>query len=568
MLAKILLPFAALFIFFISCSRESTEPLWEPKTHLSQTAYNGGLFPIWITLKEPLAEKDSAKIEWKRGRHTQIAYRIKAIDTAKKLIFADTAFFFWDETPPAFLKIDSTQIKQDSITSWKMDTTYYYRDTIYAIVNGLASEPIIIEVKNILPRITSLTVGGVSQPGDSVLTIAANPGDRLEISIRLKDPFNDAFSPKIEMPKELGSKLKTISYSDSLFVYEWSVPTDTIANNGLYIRVTDSGGRGERLYKVNLVVYTEYGSFWVAAEKELVKYSSAGAEVARIRDGFSSISDIAINSKNERLYVTDQAGNSFSIYDAYGKKLYSNNNTFKSPTGVAVDVEGNYAWVADAKDELSPVMVARLQRFALIGDSLQFANVGYEMSGPVKGLSVDQFQRDFVWFTIPKSDSVGFIRSPNLDNEPKYLSNSWKRPSMVSLDQISGAAWIVDSSRVTAIDTAGNVLAIIKGFEFVSSISASKGDVWVSDIAGKVYRFKGAFTGKQYDLNLTVLQGMETKKGFLSPISVSAFIADGSVWVVDKGAGQAIHLDSSGNIKASGTGLKLPILGKTIQKVD
>ncbi len=507
--------------------------------------YNGGLFPVWITLKEPV--KDANSISWRTGS-SRIAYRKQAVNTAK-LITADTAFLYWET--------DGT----------KKDTTYTYRDTIFAIVNGEESQPIVIEVKNILPRIIGFSIDGLEQPIDSLLTIAAHPGDRMEISIRLERSLNKAFYPILTMPQKMGTiKLKTDkSKGDTLLVYEWNVPDEIIADSSLYLQIEDSGGYGKRLHKIYLIVYTKFGSVWVASENDIVKYSPTGVEVARISDGFIS-SDIAVNSNNGKLFVTDQSRNTFSIYDTYGKRLYRSDSLFKMPTGVAVNVEGNYVWVADAKDASSSVFEARLRRYVLTGDSLSFAAASYEMSGPVRGLAVDQFQRDFVWFAIPQSDTVGFVRNPALEAEPKFMPNTWNRPFTVSLE--NGIAWVADSSRIVAIDTAGNVLANIKGFGYVNSVSASRGGVWATDTdKGIVYRFKGPFKGTDYDTDLTVANGMRVT-GFITPISVSALATDGSVWVVDKEAGKVVRLDSLGNIIASGTGLKQPYLSVTIQKVE
>jgi sugar lactone lactonase YvrE len=526
--------------------------------------YNGGLFPVWITLKEPV--ENASSISWKIGK-SRIAYRRQAIDEAN-LITADTAFLYWEEPPTPFIKIDSIEVGKDSLKTWKLDTTYYYRDTIFAIIDDyLKSFPIVIEIKNILPRITNLSIDGMSQPGDSILTIVAHTGGKMNIRLSLNKPFNNTFHPIVEMPKKMG-ELISKQESDSLYIWEWNVPRDTITDSSAYLRITDTGGYGERLYKIYLAVYTESGSIWVASEKELVKYSPSGAEVARIKDDFKLISDIAVNSNNERLYVADQQGNSFAIYDRYGKELYKNKDLFKSPSGIAVDVAGgiDYIWIADAKNDASSVFEANLRRFIYNGNELRHSSVDYDMSGPIKGLSIDQFKSNFVWFAIPKSDTVGFV---SLEPEPTFILNDWNRPSMISHDPINGIAWIADSSRIVAVNSNGTVLANISGFSFVSSVSAGGGCVWAADIKkNKVYRFKGPFNGSKQDLALTAeFHGMAVG-GFLEPIFVSTFNADGSAWVIDKGRGTATRLDSLGHIIAAATGLELPIMGKTLQKVE
>jgi len=583
--AKIWLSLAALLVFLSSCSRESPEPVWEAQSTFGNE-YNGGLFPVNIALKEPVTSVNS--ISW-RTRYANIAYRNQERNS-KGQIITDTAFIYWETPPPLFEKYDSTEIKKDTTVSWKIDTTRYYRDTIFAIVNYAnrveESSPIIVDVKNILPRIKSISVGGISQPVDSLLTITANLGDTREISIILekpfKNPFNKAFHSIITMPPLMGNPTLRRQENDSTFVYEWTVPTREISDSSGYLKIEDTGGYGERLYKVHLVVYTEIGSVWVASNNELVKYSPKGTEVARISNNFDHISDISINRNIKKLFVVDESTNSFFIFDNYGNLLNQNTSEFNSPSGIAVDLEGKYVWVADAEDPVSALF--RLRRYALVANELKPTSAIYEneLSAPINGLSINQFQSDLVWFTIPKSNKVGytytieppefkFIEPKFTSNEPSSSSTIWNRPSAVSLDPRNGIAWIADSSKVYAIDTSGNVLAYIRPFNFVTSVSANNGNVWVSDKGDKkVYLFKGPFTGSMQDIDIAPsARGKYVESvNFRAPISVSAYTEDGGVWVIDEEAGMAVRLDSLGNKISSGTGLKLPILGKTVQIVE
>jgi len=562
--------------------------VWEAQSSFGNE-YNGGLFPVNIVLKEPVNNINS--ISW-RTRYANIAYRNQELNS-KGQIITDTAFIYWEVPPPLFEKFDSTEIKKDTTVSWKIDTTRYYKDTIFAIVNYAnrieESLPIIVEVKNILPRIKSISVGGISQPVDSLLTITANLGDireiRLELEKPFKNPFNSAFHSIITMPPLMGNPTLRSQENDSVFVYEWIVPNQEISDSSGYLKIEDTGGYGDRLYKVHLVVYTETGSVWVASKDELVKYSPKGTEVARISNRFDHISDISINRDIKKLFVVDGSTNSFFIFDNYGNPLDSNISEFNSPSGIAVDLEGKYLWVADAENQVEALF--RLRRYALVANKLQPTSAIYnnEISAPINGLSINQFQSDFVWFAIPKSNKIGYtytIDPPELKFiEPKLSSSSissssissssatiWNRPSMVSLDPHNGIAWIADSSKVYAIDTSGKVLAHIRPFNFVTSVSANNGNVWVSDKKDrKVYLFKGPFTGSMQDMDVAPsARGKVVESvNFIAPISVSAYTADGGVWVIDEEAGMAVRLDSLGNKIASGTGLKLPILGKTVQ---
>jgi len=558
--AKVWLSLAVLLVFLSSCSREGPEPVWEAQSPWGIKESYGGLFPVYITLERPV---DSAgSISWKTSCGcARVAYRKQGINS-KNQIIADTAYLFWETPPPE--KYDSTQTKKDTVVSWKIDTTRY--DTVYAIVNNTyKSSPIIIEVKNILPRIKSLIIEGISKPVDSLITIAAHLGDVLTIQLILEKPwkysFNKDIVPNVEMPPRMGGKPKAEQVNDSLFVYKWEVPNEIISDSSGYLKITETGmSSGERLYKVHLVAYTEEGSVWVASDTVLVKYSPAGTEVARIKGDFNSISDIYVNTK--RLFVTDESKNSFSIYNSYGKLLYRDTSLFKLPSGIASDLAGHYVWVADAKNPSATVFEARLRRFSLISDSLVPANLEYEMSGPIQGLSINRFQSDLVWFTTPKRDTVGFTRG--IPDSIKFIPYTWKYPFMVSHDQSNGLTWVADRSRIVAIDTSGTVWANIMGFSSVSSVSAGRGNVWVSDtLSRKVYLFKGPFNDSQ-NINSTISIGTPID-GFIRPISVSAYFAEGGAWVIDKEAGMAVRLDSLGRKIAFGTVSSQSILGKTLQ---
>ncbi|GBU24020.1 hypothetical protein R83H12_00640 [Fibrobacteria bacterium R8-3-H12] len=594
--AKVWLWLAALLVFLSSCSREGTDPVWEAQSPPGfDNEYYGGLFPVYIVLKEPV--DDESSISWST-RYARIAYRNQNTNSRGQII-ADTAFLYWEAQPPAPPAPPAPATPTASSASASTpgsEIVETHKDTIFAIVNNVPSLPIVIDVKNILPRIKSIKVGNKPpQAVDSLLTIAtiaANLGDKLTISIELEKVVKNEFHPIIIMPSSMGSSRYELSEDELTFNYEWTV-RNSESDSYEYLTIRDSRGQGEMKYKVHLVAYTECGSVWVAAEKELVKYSPTGIKVAGITQmegDFNSISDISVNSKNGKLFVVDESKNSFTLWNNYGEPLNNDKKQgvlFK-PSGIAVDVEGDYVWIADIKGsasfgsssskssssvssalESSSGSDAKLRRFLLVSNELNnVSEQPYEMPGPIKGLSINQFQSNFVWFAIPKSNKVGFTIEPPEPKflEPKLTPNAWNRPSMVSHDLSNGTIWIADSSRVVAIDTSGNVLVNIKEFKFVSSVSASKGNVWVSDIlSGIVYLFKEPPEG--FKGNWVAGNG-KPLKNFIAPISVSAYTADGGAWVIDKEKGMAVRLNSNGDIIASGTGLKLPILGKTVQKVE
>jgi hypothetical protein len=461
------------------------------------------------------------------------------------------------------------------------------------------SSPIIIEIKNILPKVINLYVGEVKQPGDSTLIIAAHPGDRLEIKLELEQAFSEN-SPRVHIPLDaFGGSMRLIkppSENDLSYSWEWIAPNN-IVDDSISLKIEDSGGHGDRLYTIHLISYEEFGSVWVASENEIAKFSPNGSRVLSIRDGnFSYISDVAVHSNTEKLFVVDQYKNSFTIYDTYGTRIYRDSTSLRNPTSVAVDIEGLYVWIADS-------VVVTLSSSSNLGSSSSVAAAGppanqsrfrlrafdfasgaikgvfyesKEFPGAIRGLSTDQYDRTRLWFTLPETDNVGYVRynHDTKKSEVKYIDNiNWNRPSMVSLNPDNGLAWVADSSRIVAIDSSGKLMAVVEGFGFASAVSASKNAVWASDILkGKVYKFDGPFKGDFPRDSLTVAKGTEVDAGnfvFSQPSFVSAFAFDGSAWIMDRGRGGVVRVNNTGRerIGSHGTGLR-PLIGKTIQKVE
>ena len=543
-----------LVVSFMGCSRSGSDS-HQVSALSSDGKYRGGLYKVWVHLADPVASADL--VRWKTGRAI-IAERNQSVDS-DGMVETDTVYLAWEELPHPQVILDSVRL--DSV-SWQVDSTYVYRDTLAVVVDGQETDPMVVEIVNILPRLDSLYIGGIAQPGDSVLVMAAHPGDKLEIIMPFSDAFNSNYRPQVEWP-EIGGLVNRMM-SDSVWKWEWSVPNDSYMDTTLQLRIYDTGGYGDRFYNLRLVIYTEYASAWVASGNHLVKYSPDGAEVVRIENGFTEVSDLVLNSNSHKLWVLDRASNQLRYYDTFGKLLHMDSSTFETPLSIAVDVESGYLWVSDIVDLSASVLQSRVGRYMLNNGSLQEVGTSFTLDGPIRGLSIDQFQRDLLWFVSPESDFVGYIRdgatAAHVFDDPAVYG--FNRPTMVSFDPATGVAWIADSSRVIAIDTAGTVVASVVGFGFANSVSAAGGSCWVTDVLqGNVYRISGSL--RQVNANLPT-----PITGFLAPTSVSTFARDGGAWVADQGAGRVVRLDASGTWVASGTGLKLPNLVKVHQVVE
>ena len=419
-----------------------------------------------------------------------------------------------------------------------------------------------------MPKIDSVWVDSISQVGDSTITLAVHPGERTEIRFRFSDAYNTAFPVQdIKWPDGVGT-LVTKDQKDSLWSWVWTAPNNII-DTVLPLILTDKGGYGTREYKLQLIVYDEAGSAWVVSGTQLVKFSPKGSEVARVAGPFNELSDLVLNSNTtiqNKVWAVDIGSNRLYEYDTYGRLLKRDSANFKSPYSVAVDVDSRRVWVSAFDHTSGDTTYSKLQSVSVNAADSGAASIGssYTIPGPVKGLSVDQFAKDLVWFVSPEQNSVGFVRSGAA--KPKIFQDStfgFKRPTVVSFDPVAGYAWIADSSRVTVMDTSGVVHARITGFSFANSLSAGGGVCWVTDIlAEKVFRFSKSISG-----NHTVSDGLSVD-GFMSPAFISTFTLDGGAWVSDRGAGEVVRLDAQGNKIGRGTGLTLPTIIRVQQVIE
>lgn len=524
--------------------------------------YRGGLFKVWVDLD---GVTDISEVRWKTGK-ADIAFRNFATEDGE--IIADTVYLHWESLPKVSIQIDT--IEGDSAGVFLYDTTSRYLDSVGVVVDGEESGLEVVEIHNILPRIDSLGIDGIRQEGDSILTLAVHPGESVTLEMRFADAHNQDYPvQEIRWPEGIGtftSKRK----SDSAWSWIWDVP-NSLVDTTLPLLLTDKGGYGTREYRLEVVVYGEAGSAWVVSGNDLVKFSPGGREVVRVKGSFSEVADLVLNSNSavqNKVWVADLGKGEISKYDAFGRLLWKDQGTFSTPYSVALDVESSLIWVSSLDTIEGDVLYSRVQRYKVNeGDSSSIQPIGasYRIAGPVKGLSVDQFERGLVWFVSPEEDFVGYIRS-GASQAVVFRDSSYQfnRPSVVSYDPTGGKAWVADSSRVVVIDTSGRVQATITGFQFANSLSAAAGVCWVSDaMAGKVYKF----TLSQMSGRETVSAGLVYDE-LIAPWSVSTSSVDRSVWIADKEAGQVIRLDANGNVIATGSGLTLPTLIRVHQVIE
>lgn len=551
---KYLILLGVVVFFLFACAR-STDGNRNLEVRLQQGGelYRGGLHKAWVILPDPV--NDEREIRWRTGR-ADIARRVTV--RQENTVIGDTVYLYWQELPLSKIVLDTVRGDSDSVI--RVDSSRVFLDTIAVVVAGQESEGQVVQILNILPHIDSLWVGGRSQPGDSNLVVAAHPGEWVEIRMSLRDAFNGDFRSQVNWP-DIG-RMDLVQRSDSLFIWRWLTPNVEM-DEQMILEIFDGGGFGVREYRLRVVVYPEPGSAWVAAGSEIVKFARSGAEVARVHGPFLDISDISLNSNSNQMWIADRGRSAIHLFDTFGNRIFRDSLAFRLPLSVAVDVESGYLWVSDLDGAAGDTLRSRVRRFFFVRDSLQVSGAAVPVAGPVRGLSLDQFQRDLTWFVSPESDFVGYFHTGT--QQPRIFQDgfNFNRPTDISYDPVAGVAWVADSSRVLVLDTAGNIRASITGFQFAVAVSAAGGVCWVADaLAGSIYRFPRTMQG-----NRTVTDGLRVG-GMSTPYSVATFGQDRSVWVADRSAGEVLHVSSEGAILNRGTGLRLPHLVRVHQVLE
>lgn len=555
-------------VAFSSCS-DSSGPNLTPKVNIDspKKEYRGGLMKLWVQVPGTVTNLDD--IRWVTGKAT-IAERFSQVD--RNEIVADTVYIHWEQPPTMVLTLDSTL--NDSGGVENVDTTVQYFDSIGVVVNDIPSEKIQIEIFNILPKIDSIFTGNSAMMtgtvADSTILLAANPGEKVRFSLTASDALDTNYQAVFEWP-EIGDMTVQTLPDDSLVSWSIRFPT-TEVDTVVEFRVKDTGGWGIRVYNLHFVSYQESGSAWVAAQPDLVKVSRTGSEVKRISGEFRRISDIILNPNSNEMWVLDEDANALYYYNTFGELRNKDTTTFRDPQSIAIDVESGFLWVSDLVSAGSDS--SQIRRFDLSSpDSLREVGNPISLGGPAKALSVDQFERDLIWFVVPETDTIGYLVNNGSSIQTNIFDESnlgfrLNRPSKVSYDPFSGYAWIADSSRVVVIDTTGAVQAHIKGFQFANSISAAGNVCWISDIlSGEVIRFTKSQIDAVAGDTLRADEGLSVDT-FVSPSSVSTFGKDQSVWVSDKDAGQVYLVGSDGTVLQAIPGLKLPSLVRVHQVIE
>lgn len=535
---KLIIACIAIGLSLVACSTATGDTgTLRVQTNFSADSYQGGLVKAWVNVSSFGLNSDQEDlINWKVGKG-RVSRRSNALNTSDSTIASDTIWFEWNVAPP--LTLDSTEV--DSVT-FTVDSVYL--DSVAVEIEGLHSDWILFNIQNVLPMLDSLYLGGViSAVKDSVLRLYGYPGQLVEFSLTLKDPFMEELAPRFEFEDVPG--LRQIN-SDSGYTFRWQAP-DSIVDDVFDFKVRDESYSGSRIYQMRMITYKETGSVWVGASQDLIKVSNTGSEIFRIENQFQEISDMTVNSNRIYMWLVDRGQNALYRISNSGEIVYQDSALFTQPTALEIDVQSGALWVAD----LPTSDAGRIRKYDPVAiDQLTEVSAISNQTGPITSLTIDQFENDLMMFLAPEGDYISLVRDGVLDTTFTGIVN---RPQHITYDAQIGMAWVADSSSVILIDTVGEVQATITGFEFISSLSSGNGEVCIADARGdEIIRFSSNISG-----NRQKGDGIITP-GFNTPADIALSYIDNSCWVADSESGSVVKVDTDGNIVLRVTGMAQP----------
>lgn len=535
---KLIIACIAIGLSLVACSTATDDTgTLRVQTNFSADSYQGGLVKAWVNVSSFGLNSDQEDlINWKVGKG-RVSRRSTALNTSDSTIASDTIWFEWNVAPP--LTLDSTEV--DSVT-YTVDSVYL--DSVAVEIEGLHSDWMLFNIQNVLPMLDSLYLGGViSAVKDSVLRLYGYPGQLVEFSLTLKDPFMEELAPRFEFEDVPG--LRQIN-SDSGYTFRWQAP-DSIVDDVFDFKVRDESYSGSRIYQMRMITYKETGSVWVGASKDLIKVSNTGSEIFRIENQFQEISDMTVNSNRIYMWLVDRGQNALYRISNSGEIVYQDTALFTQPTALEIDVQSGALWVAD----LPTSDAGRIRKYDPVAiDQLTEVSAISNQTGPITSLTIDQFENDLMMFLAPEGDYISLVRDGVLDTTFAGIVN---RPQHITYDAQIGMAWVADSSSVILIDTVGEVQATITGFEFISSLSSGNGEVCIADARGdEIIRFSSNISGNRQKGDGVITPGFNT------PADIALSYIDNSCWVADSESGSVVKVDTDGNIALRVTGMAQP----------
>ncbi len=333
------------------------------------------------------------------------------------------------------------------------------------------------------------------------------------------------------------------------------------------------------------------GSCWVAdgwGHSQVAKLSSDGAEILRI-SGFGNPYSVSVNSADGSCWVADAVGNQVVHLAADGTELWRG-GSLNDPRCVSVNSSDGSCWVVDTGDKqvvhlsaqgaevfrtsidytgqpLSPVLAVAVnpvdglcwvstQPPAGFGETyelLQLAGDGTvtrEALGAGKGVLAVNPADASCW----AAGGPGLI---HLRADFQSLSETPARVQAIAVSPRDGSVWTAEGALVHR-----SQLGALLGWVDVSGVPQALSDVgdgsfWAG-LAGTWDAGQGKYVGALVQRIGADGSLLASSTAFQDPRAIGAVRKDGSCWVVDAAAGQAVHLSPTGGELASVGGFSNP----------
>ncbi len=511
--------------------KQTEDPSVKIQVVENDTQYVGIPLKFWVTLKKPVSS--NSEISWERGT-ANIFKRGRLADG--EIIRSDTIYLEWRELP------QYTRTGQSN-------KELLYLDTIRAIVNGVRSQPIAVEIKNIFPVIDSIAIEnglGHRVINDSIY-ISVPQGAPVVISPVVVDKYNES-TLEYNWPEFLRSNGENPKEGKNGVFYFDDAPIQEVDYKG-NLSISDGLG-GERDYHIRYRSYDASKSVWVGSNTQLIKFAEEGFEIFKSNYNLGDEIILGIHRAFNALYVADDDKKILRKYSTLDLKPESNFLIASSRRLQNIALSPSAIWVA----EEDPVDRSKSMLLKYSADNGASQNVILpKINGQVLSMSTDPQNTGRLWYINSIEDTVYVAQNDSIIFKIAGVSS----PKILSYDFESGICWVASSTTIYMISKYGNMEGQISGFKNINSVSAGSGFCWVSDsYLKKIWLLNSINTRKR---NLDALSPDEVEVPIDNPVHLS--IVNGelpSVWVLDAGKGALFKISAQGSTDAILSGMIQP----------
>ncbi|MBN2009940.1 hypothetical protein JW960_11410 [candidate division KSB1 bacterium] len=241
---------------------------------------------------------------------------------------------------------------------------------------------------------------------------------------------------------------------------------------------------------------------------------------------------IAWNQINQSLWYTDLLLGHVYTYGMSNLQYYNSHSLIWDPVSIGLDETRNVAWIADANGKIIQIRPDLPSPVQEIESSF--------IEQP-ESIAIDN-RRHYCWIADPGTRHVIKLITTDLTLIPS--SATFQKPNAVAVNTTNGQCWVADSSRVIALSSRGDSIAVIyDSYNDALNIAINNvtGDIWVIDrlaADGSARLLRYDFAGNhQVEVS-----------GLLKPTGIVVDESTNDCLITDSWNQRVLRISQSGNI--------------------